>query len=221
MEVGAIANGASGTSTATKGLAENFETFLTLLTVQLQNQDPLEPLDSGEFTSQLVQFTSVEQSIATNKHLEALVALSTTSAANAAVGYLGQEVTAEGGTAQLKDGSARWNYSLEIPSSLTSITVTDQFGRVVYTGDGEKGAGDHGFDWDGRDTNGYPMPNGLYTLKVTANDAVGNGIATKSNVTGIVRSVSMEGAEPVLNIDGISVRLRDVLTIVDRRNPDV
>lgn len=211
---GATAKSASGTSL--NGLADNFETFLTLLTAQLKNQDPLEPMDSGEFTSQLVQFTSVEQSIATNQHLENLVSLTAASSANAAVSYLGKEVTAEGITSRLTDGEANWAYELPRPAGQTTLTVTDFSGRAVFTTTGETADGSHTFTWDGKDTSGYPLPDGSYNLQVRAKDTLGNDITAKTEVTGIVRSVSFEGGVPILDIDGVNVRLNDVLSIVDR-----
>lgn len=218
MDINALA-GAAGQSEAGKsraGLADNFETFLTLLTAQLKNQDPLEPMDSGEFTSQLVQFTSVEQSIATNQHLENLVSLTTASSANAAVSYLGKEVTAEGITSRLTDGEANWAYELSRPAGQTTLTVTDFAGRPVFTTSGDTADGAHTFAWDGKDSSGYPLPDGSYNLQVRAKDTLGNEITTKTEVTGTVRSVAFDDGLPILDIDGVNVRLEDVLTIVDR-----
>ena len=219
MDISAISGAHAQSAKATNGLAENFETFLTLLTTQLKNQDPLEPLDSNEFTAQLVQFTSVEQSIATNKHLESLVALSSTNAANAAVTYLGKEVTAEGITSRLDGGEARWSYSLPLPAAQTTLTVTDIFGRAVYTTAGETSDGNHTFNWDGTDTNGAPLPDGTYNLQVRALDSLGNEITSKTEVTGIVRAVTFEDGIPILDIDGVNVRLGDVLAIVEPTAP--
>ena len=108
-----LAGSGSSTSFATSSLAENFDTFLTLLTVQLQNQDPLDPLDTNEFTSQLVQFTAVEQAIATNNNLESLIGLTELSHAATRISYLGKEVEAPGSTSYLTDGKAEWSYVLD------------------------------------------------------------------------------------------------------------
>lgn len=215
MDINAIAGANAQSTQARSGLADNFETFLTLLTAQLKNQDPLEPLDSNEFTAQLVQFTSVEQSIATNQHLESLVALSSTNAANAAVTYLGKEVTAQGITSRLTDGQAKWSYSLPLSSAQTSLTVTDNLGRAVFTTQGETSDGNHIFDWDGTDNNGAPLPDGTYNLQVRALDTLGNEITSKTEVTGIVRAVTFQDGIPILDIDGVNVQLSDVLAIVE------
>ena len=100
---------ASKAANASTKLTDNFETFLTLLTTQLQNQDPLEPMDPSEFTDQLVQFTEVEQSIATNKKLEQLVSLATQNELSGAVSFIGKQVEAKDNRSILKDGQAIGN----------------------------------------------------------------------------------------------------------------
>jgi flagellar basal-body rod modification protein FlgD len=219
MDISPVAAGQSQAAKSATGLAENFETFLTLLTTQLKNQDPLEPLDSNEFTSQLVQFTSVEQSISTNQNLEKLVSLTAMSSANAAVSYLGKEVTAEGTTSRLADGQAKWAYSLPLSSSQTTLTVTDKLGQAVFTTQGQTTDGSHTFEWDGTNSSGFPVPDGTYNLLVKAKDSLGNEITSKTEVTGIVRSVAFEDGIPVLDINGVNVRLGDVIAIVDQTAP--
>ncbi|HZZ11369.1 MAG TPA: flagellar hook capping FlgD N-terminal domain-containing protein, partial [Paraburkholderia sp.] len=82
----------AGQSTASQQLAGNFDTFLTLLTTQLQNQDPLSPMDSTQFTQQLVAFSGVEQQINTNNNLQSLIALNQSQQAASAVSYIGHSV---------------------------------------------------------------------------------------------------------------------------------
>ena len=89
----------TGAAAAQKSLASNFDTFLTLLTTQLQHQDPLSPMDSTEFTQQLVQFSSVEQQISANKNLESLIALTKSRSSADAVSYLGKSLTTTDGSA--------------------------------------------------------------------------------------------------------------------------
>ncbi|MEO0962032.1 MAG: flagellar hook capping FlgD N-terminal domain-containing protein, partial [Pseudomonadota bacterium] len=116
MSIEAIAAAQSSqgaAASASSKLNTDFDTFLTLLTTQLKNQDPLEPLDSSEFTNQLVQFSSVEQNIATNQNLEQLLNLTFANFATDAVGYIGKEVVAESPTAILTNGTANWDYELD------------------------------------------------------------------------------------------------------------
>src|ERR1700741_426974 len=124
---------ASQAADASKSLSSNFDTFLTLLTTQLQNQDPLQPMDSNQFTQQLVQFSQVEQQINSNKNLESLIALSKARSATDAVSYLGKTLTLTDGTAALMDGHANWAYSLENSASSATLYVKNMHGDVVYS----------------------------------------------------------------------------------------
>src|SRR5437868_2531411 len=138
-----VAQGAQ--SAASKTLAGNFDTFLTLLTTQLQNQDPLNPMDSNQFTQQLVEFSQVEQQINTNDNLKTLISLGQSRSAADAVGYLGKAVTVSNGAAALANGTARWNYQLGAEAANATLTVSDASGRVVYAGAADKTAGIHSF----------------------------------------------------------------------------
>jgi flagellar basal-body rod modification protein FlgD len=205
---------ASGTAAAgALSLADNFDTFLTLLTTQLKNQDPLSPMDSSEFTQQLVQFSSVEQQIHANKNLESLIALQRAGAGAAAVGYIGREVTAESDTAALKNGHAVWSYALDADADETTILVKDMNGKIVATRNGETGIGRHIFDWDGLDNLGNPLPDGAYSLEVSATGANGGAVTVAVGITGVVSGVLFTGDEPELAVGGVTVRLRDVLSV--------
>src|ERR1700754_3067862 len=105
-------SGATLSTTADTTLAGNFQTFLTLLTTQLQNQNPLDPLDTNQFTQQLVQFAGVEQQINTNSTLSALLGIMDTSRLTGAVDYIGKQITAEGATTVLDEQSALWNINV-------------------------------------------------------------------------------------------------------------
>jgi len=201
------------------GLAENFETFLTLLTTQLQNQDPLDPLDSGEFTSQLVQFTSVEQAISTNDNLESLLILTQAASTGNAVTYIGKSVTFNGDATMLTSGQAAWQYDLESTAAQTTIVVSDDTGKVVYSETGQTTPGKHDFIWDGTDNAGNVLPDGLYTAQVSATDEGGENVFVDTFVTGTVTGVDIEGLEPFLKMGLASYRLSDVLTIED--NPSL
>ncbi len=214
MEVNPAANAVLSQSQKSKvGLAENFETFLTLLTTQLQNQDPLDPLDSGEFTSQLVQFTSVEQAINTNDNLEALLILTQAASTGNAVTYIGKSVTFKGDAAMLSAGQAQWQYNLESQATETTIVVSDDSGKVVYSQSGQVAPGEHDFVWDGSDNAGNALPDGLYTVQVSATDASGGNILVDTFVTGAVTGVDIVGLEPFLKVGLASYRLSDILSI--------
>ncbi len=217
MDISALTGINSQNSSAAQsatGLADDFDTFLTLLTTQLQNQDPLEPLDTNEFTRQLVDFTAVEQSIETNQQLESLVALSVASITGNTVGYIGQEVDALGDTLQLTEGATlNWAYASDQVAESTTINITDESGKLVFTTEGEISSGRHEFTWDGKDNNGNDLPDGLYTLEVASLDSDGATIPVATSITGIVTSVTLAGDQPVLAFGGVSAPLSDILTV--------
>ena len=113
-------NTASGNAAAK--LTSNFETFLTLLTTQLKNQDPTAPMDSNQFTQQLVQFSQVEQQIQTNTNLNSLLTQGASMSAAYATSYLGKVVSVTNGQASLQDGAANWTYTLGAAASEANVT---------------------------------------------------------------------------------------------------
>src|SRR6185295_9321796 len=145
----ATASTPSAAAGAQKQLSSNFDTFLTLLTTQLKNQDPLSPMDSNQFTQQLVQFSQVEQQINSNKNLESLIALTKARSATDAVSYLGKTLTLTDGMGALMDGEANWAYSLDNHASSATLYVKNMHGDVVYSAPAETDEGMHSFTWDG------------------------------------------------------------------------
>lgn len=206
---------ASGTqqNNALSQLSGNFNTFLTLLTTQLQNQDPLSPMDSNQFTQQLVEFSGVEQQINTNDNLKTLIGLTQSQGVNNAVGYLGKTVTLTNGKAALSGGAANWTYALNNTAATTALTVTDANGKVVYVTQGETGAGAHNFAWDGKSNAGSDLPDGTYTLTVTAQDSNGTNVNSAVASKGIVDQIDMTGDQPQLMIGPMEIPLSEVATV--------
>jgi flagellar basal-body rod modification protein FlgD len=207
------AGSASGAERAKSQIAGNFETFLKLLTTQLQYQDPMSPMDSNEFTAQLVQFAGVEQSIATNKNLENLVNFALANATSAAVGYLGREVTAGGEIASLGSEGAHWSYTLPRAAASNAITIVDSAGKAIFKGDGALAMGEHTFAWDGRTSTGGVAPPGSYKILIAAKDPGGNDIAAAPMVKGVVSSVDIADGTPMLNVGGVKLKLADVISV--------
>ncbi|MEI9996583.1 MAG: flagellar hook capping FlgD N-terminal domain-containing protein [Rhizomicrobium sp.] len=195
---------------AQQQLSSNFSTFLTLLTTQLQNQDPLSPMDSNQFTQQLVEYSQVEQQIDTNTNLNTLITQGSSQTGSYAVSYLGKAVTVANGQAPLANGQAIWAYNLNAAAATTQLSVTDANGNVVYSGAGETGAGAHLFNWNGQKTDGTQLPDGTYKLTVTAAASDGTAVTNSVTSTGVVSEVDMTGASPVLMVGPMSVNLADV-----------
>lgn len=196
------------------GLAEDFDSFLKLLTTQLANQDPLEPLDADQFTRQLVQFSGVEQAIKTNSMLEELVGLVRTDQFARGIDYLGATVEAQGATVRLgSEHDAQIRYSLEADAAQVTIRVRDETGKLVFQGPGEPGAGQHSIPWDGRDLLGNRLPDGLYRAEITATGASGQAIPAATTIRGVVDGVETQGERLLLSVDGVLVGADQVTRI--------
>lgn len=210
-------NGVSGTtnsglSGSRQTIAQNFDTFLTLLTTQLKNQNPLDPLDTNAFTQQLVQFTSVEQQLKTNEFLQAMMLSNQTAAADAGVGYIGRMVTASGARSELVNGKAQWNFAVDKPAQI-SATVRDSAGNVVFTKQGSVQQGESIFTWDGIGDDGKAKPAGSYSITIEGRDADGKLVNVLTEMTGEVRGVDLSGSEPVLLVGNARVNMSSVLSV--------
>jgi flagellar basal-body rod modification protein FlgD len=192
-------------------IAENFQSFLQLLTTQLQNQNPLDPLDTNQFTQQLVQFAGVEQQINTNSTLTALLGIMDTSRLTGAVDYIGKQITAEGATTVLDEQSALWNINVNTDAPNTTIVVSDAAGNQVYTQDIKLTKGSNVYAWQGKSSSGQVMPDGFYTITVVARDAKGQTVSGSTDIKGKVTGIELENGEPVLKIgDTIRVKLSNI-----------
>lgn len=215
----AAANGESVAKNGLKNLAENFENFLAILTTQLQNQDPLEPLKSSEFTSQLVQFTGVEQAVAQNKNLEMLVSLLKAETFLGATGYIGRTVDAIGDTTQLKNGTASWSYTLPVNANSVMVTIRNSDGQEVNSFPYETSEGNHTLTWDGKDNKGLIVPEGAYTLSVDARNFTNQEIGVDMRMSGEVTGVETTAAGEMLMIGNTRIPAASVLVV--RQTPTI
>lgn len=211
----ANALGASAAGTSQAQLTNDFDDFLTLLTTQLQNQDPLEPMDSSEFTNQLVQFSSVEQQIATNQNLEALLAANDLQGDSALLGYLGKTVVAQTDLAALTGNKATWLYDLGANSSETTLSIRDQTGRLVAQVDGANEAGIHELQWDGKDLGGNQLPDGLYRLTVEAQSGEGITVATTSYARGLATELDRTAGRTLVKVGNLPIDPSTILAVKD------
>lgn len=208
----AQANSSSATRNGQK-LADDFDSFLQLLTTQLRNQDPLEPMDASEFTNQLVQFSSVEQQIQTNSYMETLITSTQAQSVNAAVNYLGSNVRAAGVTTTLANGSASWDLVTSAGAPDSTITISDENGQEVYSTSHSVERGESTFTWDGKTSTGASAPDGMYSIRVVGNTADGQSVPVYTAVEGEVTGVDFTGSEPVLQLGNVRVTLASVMQI--------
>lgn len=202
----------SSSNAASNALSGNYELFLTLLTTQIQNQDPLDPLDSAEYTNQLVQYSSVEQSIQTNQYLETLVSAMEASRASSYVSYLGAEVTASGSSTMLTGGEANWSYNVSEAATGT-VEIRNTSGALIYSGDMEMAKGSGTYSWDGTTNSGTKADDGSYSISFKMKDSAGNTETVSTQFTGVVDEVDLSSGEAYLKIGSLRIPVSSVLSV--------
>ncbi|APX89216.1 hypothetical protein BV394_05380 [Brevirhabdus pacifica] len=201
------ASAASGTATsnsAAKGamtkLSGDFDSFLKLLTAQVSNQDPLEPMDSTTFVTQLAQLSQVEQSVMANTNLEQIAAKLASAADLSGIQLIGRDVTLPADRIERIGGEGLYDYELEESAHSVRAEILDANGDVLRTVSGlptEAGAR-HRFRWDGLDANGATVEDGAYGIRLVAQDSQKGSIGYSGYATTRVERVSLEGAQPML-----------------------
>lgn len=210
-------NGAVDTGAAAAKLAENMDAFLLMLTTQLKNQDPLSPMESTEFTNQLVGFAQVEQQIGMNTNLQALQTMQAQTQNSLALSYLGRYAEIVDNQVELKDGKARFAYILDNDARTTKITIKNAKGDVIREMDGKLLAGNHVVDWDGKDAEGNAVEDGMYAIEVKS--TFGKEADEKALTTVVqarISAVSTGGEEPTLTVNGMAIPMSDVLTVSEQ-----
>ena len=190
-------------SNALSKLATDSTMFLKLLTTQMQNQDPLDPMDTSEYTAQLVQFSQVEQSIQQNTTLKSILsALSSDGLLSAApsVGKVATFASADAGLTA--DSPSQWSYVAERPTGKVTATILDSSGKAVHTIDRTDATGD--ISWDGKLADGSTAPPGIYKLSITATDAAGGGVPVGIFARGMVREVTQDASGMAFMVNGVT-----------------
>ena len=212
--IGSTAAASSGvTAKSEASLADSFDTFLTLLTTQLRYQDPLEPMDSSEFTNQLVQFTEVEQSISTNKQLEQLIGMQGANQAVAALGYIGNTIEATGNQLPLVGSQAGFTYTLPENAANAKVLILNSAGQLVQTIDGNTTAGKHKMTWDGKSSGGVQLPDGAYVIAVSALTADQKALNVKTGIVGKVTGTQNDDTGAHLTIGSVPISLDKVVSV--------
>lgn len=195
----------ASTSLSRARLSDNFDTFLTLLTAQLSNQDPLNPVDSAQFTQQLVQYSQVEQQIATNDKLATLLTQAEASGSAAAVSFIGKSAVFDSDITRLADDTARWSYDVTGATGDVRLSVRDASGREVYSETKPAQNGEQAFVWNGRDSSGRKLADGPYQLSISALDADGETVSPAVRVTETITGIdfSTAGGATVMTAAGM------------------
>lgn len=191
-------------TTALGSLSGNFSDFLSLLMTQLQNQDPSSPMDSNQFTSELVQFSSVEQQISTNSDLTQLIQLTQASQVEQSSSLIGKPVTVNSSELSLQNGSAAINFNTTTAEPV-AIAVYNAAGTQVQSATLTSASGANTWSWNGQNANGTAMPDGPYKVSVTALGANGATSQVPFTVTGTATSVQNSNGTVQLQMGGLTV----------------
>lgn len=197
------------------------EDFLTLLIEQLKNQDPLNPIDSVEFTAQLAQFASLEQLFTMNDSLSSIEETLYSQGQDDILQLIGKTVKASDNTILIKDDTvSSGSYILEAGADVT-ISIYDSNGSEIWSiYQGWQEAGEYDVEWDGRDSSGEMVEEGTYTFEVSAKDADGNSVTANTYITGEVTGVTYEYGDPYLMIGDRLVSTDHTIIEVKKTEPD-
>jgi flagellar basal-body rod modification protein FlgD len=210
---------ATSTTSASQAMKQEIgmdkDDFLKLFVAQLQNQDPLNPMDGTQFVTQLAQMTQVEQSYNTNTNLQNILSSLSDNTYMSSVSFIGKTVTAPGSQISLADGSEpNLNYTMARAANQVEIDISDSNGNVVRTmTQGQTAAGNQNIAWDGKDANNNALPAGTYTFAVKGIDANGNSFGGTPMIKGTVTGVKLDGSVPVLTVNGTDVQLSRVSAV--------
>ncbi len=206
--------GTNSSDASRQSLASDFDSFLLILTTQLQNQDPLSPTDTHEFTNQLVLFADVEQSIQQNANLEEMITLQANNQAIGALSYMGTEVEAEGNLFTLEEGEdVTLAYDLADTAKTAAITISDINGDPVLVTSVNDDFGRHEFTWDGKGLNGVQIPGGVYSFQVNAVDANEQQVTVKTSTFNEIDGVETDSSGTFLTSGQLSIPVEKVFAV--------
>lgn len=204
----------STTANSVEALSENYELFLSVLTAQLQNQNPLDPTDTDEMTAQLISYSQVEQQILGNSYLENLVLATNNESAAVALSLVGMDVTYKAGDVAYTSGDTlSWAYEVPEDSKKVVAQVLNESGDVVYSTEVSTTAGDQTFTWNGLLTNGKSAADGNYAMQIIATDANGKTTEIAPSTTSKVSRVDWsDGSAKLIMANGATVSLSDIIS---------
>ena len=219
---GTAAAGATASSTGTTAgvnaltsLADNFQSFLSLLTTQLQNQDPTSPMDTNQFTSELVQMTSVQQQVSTNSNLTQLIALTQGSQVLQSTALVGKTADVTSSNIALQNGSGELQFTTAAAEPI-GIAITDASGKTIRTATLTSAAGANTWKWNGTSDSGATVPDGSYAASVVTPSATGTtAVAVPFTVQGTVTGLVKSGTSTNLQLGATSVDISALQSLVN------
>lgn len=190
--------------------------FLKLLVTQLQNQDPLNPMDSTEFTAQLAQFTSLEQMSNMNESLDSLLMYQASINNSQTVGFIGNNVVGKGNTVSVvsQGTPAPISFSLAGEANTVGLSIYDSTGKLIRVIDvGSMSSGEQSLIWDAKDQSGNAVTPGAYTYKITAKDSEGEEVEVTAYASGKVTGVTFKDGVSYLEMGQQQIPIGDVLSV--------
>lgn len=197
---------------ALASLSGNFQDFLGMLMTQLQNQDPTAPLDTNQFTSELVQFSGVEQQINTNASLTQLISLTQSGEMLQSSAMVGRTVQVTSDHMPLQSGSGALNITATTAGT-AEIRISTDAGTTVLDTKINTAAGNNTFTWNGQDSQGNTLPDGSYAVTVTNPAATGTAASLPFTVSGTVTGVQKSGTAIDLQLGAQSADFSTVQSV--------
>ncbi len=215
---GATASSSTGTTpsvNALTSLADNFQNFLSLLTTQLKNQDPTSPMDTNQFTSELVQMTSVQQQVSTNSNLTQLIALTQGSQVLQSTALVGKTASVTSSSIALQNGSGELQFTTATAEPI-GIAITDAAGREIKSATLTSTAGINTWKWNGTDDSGNSVRNGSYAVAVMTPSATGTtATAVPFTVEGTITGLVKSGTSTNLQLGATTVDVSALQSLVN------
>jgi flagellar basal-body rod modification protein FlgD len=212
---GATTKTITGAAADQSALTGDLDFFLKMLTTQLKQQDPSQPMDVNQMTQQIAMLSGVQQQVATNTNLEKLLAQGNSSLLSTAVSYIGNEVETKGNKGQILQGQGAFAYILPTAAKEVKITIKNSVGSVVFEGSGTTQSGRNVVIWDGKNSSTKKQePDGTYTISVSAKDTNGKAITAETRSVGVVGGVQTDKNGKVqLTVGDQTLYFEDVLAL--------
>ncbi|MDF0542545.1 flagellar hook capping FlgD N-terminal domain-containing protein [Sphingobium sp. H39-3-25] len=202
----------TATTTSSTGLSADYNMFLKLLTTQMQNQDPLDPMDTSEYTQQLVQYSQVEQAMQQTGALQDILTQLGSQQMSQASNYIGKEARFDSPVSGLGEAPATWTYYADGTPTTMKAQIKDANGKIVS--ETTLDAASQGrYSWDGKKSDGTRAVDGAYTLSVTATNASGANLPVTINSVATVKDVVTDGSGVMLGVNGIRMPVSGLVAI--------